>query len=134
MMSLKTLWFRHEVAGPGPRDEVKPDMEETAKKIDVIWEETARKEYREWEKSDQRIVRRIDELLADIRLHPEQGLGKPEELHGELEGAWSRRIDEANRLVYVPEEGQIRILECKGHYSDEKREERQEEAGRRHRR
>ena len=46
-----------------------------------------------------------------------EGTGKPERLkHG---SGYSRRIDDANRLVYeIDEQQNIRILSCKGHYED----------------
>ena len=33
-----------------------------------------------------------------------------------LSGFWSRRINEADRLVYDIKDGEIRIISCKGHY------------------
>ena len=34
--------------------------------------------------------------------------------------AWSRRIDEANRLVYnIDENGFLWIIACRGHYEDQ---------------
>lgn len=47
---------------------------------------------------------------------PFDGLGKPEPLKGELQGFWSRRIDETNRLVYRVQGETLEILSCKGHY------------------
>lgn len=48
-----------------------------------------------------------------------QGIGKPELLKHDKSGLYSRRIDEANRLVYSIDEAQdIRIISCKGHYED----------------
>ncbi|MEG0963286.1 MAG: type II toxin-antitoxin system YoeB family toxin [Lachnospiraceae bacterium] len=33
--------------------------------------------------------------------------------------AWSRRIDEVNRLVYhIDENGSLWIVSCRGHYED----------------
>ena len=55
-------------------------------------------------------------LLADISRNSFSGIGKPEPLKGDLSGYWSRRIDDANRLVYKIENGQIEIIQCKGHY------------------
>ena len=46
------------------------------------------------------------------------GIGKPEPLKNNLNGLWSRRIDDINRLVYKIEEEQILIIQCKGHYND----------------
>ena len=46
-----------------------------------------------------------------------QGIGKPEPL--KHRPGYSRRIDEANRLVYDIDELQnIVILSCRGHYED----------------
>ena len=56
-------------------------------------------------------------LLKDIeRGGALDGIGKPEPLKGELEGFYSRHIDEMNRLVYRIVEGALEILSCKGHY------------------
>ena len=45
------------------------------------------------------------------------GTGKPEKLKNRP--GYSRRIDDANRLVYVLDELQnIKIISCKGHYED----------------
>jgi len=45
------------------------------------------------------------------------GIGKPEPLKSRK--AFSRRIDDANRLVYLGDSEQnLVILSCKGHYED----------------
>lgn len=44
------------------------------------------------------------------------GIGKPEPLKGDMNGFWSRRIDNVNRLVYRIHNGVIEIVSCKGHY------------------
>lgn len=46
------------------------------------------------------------------------GIGKPEALRGNLAGLYSRRIDEANRLIYRKEGELLEIISCKGHYED----------------
>lgn len=45
-------------------------------------------------------LKRINLLIKDIERNGNQGIGKPEALKGDLQGYWSRRIDEKNRLVY----------------------------------
>jgi len=45
-------------------------------------------------------------------------LGHPEPLKHELQGWWSRQIDEKNRIVYKPVNNIIEILQCKDHYDD----------------
>ena len=44
------------------------------------------------------------------------GIGEPEALKHDLQGEYSRRIDEVNRLVYYIENELIYIVSCKGHY------------------
>jgi len=77
---------------------------------------TAFDHYRFWIMEDRKTIRKINELLEDIRRNgPLNGIGKPEALKSE--NAYSRRIDEKNRLVYeIDSEGNIRVLSCKGHY------------------
>ena len=58
------------------------------------------------------------ELIEDICRNGNEGIGKPEPLTGNLTGFWSRRIDEANRIVYRIVNEQIEIVQCKGHYND----------------
>ncbi len=47
---------------------------------------------------------------------PFSGIGKPEPLSHELAGAWSRRVDEANRLVYIVSADIVTFLQCRYHY------------------
>lgn len=50
---------------------------------------------------DKRTLKRINELIKDIdRNGALTGIGKPEALKDNLQGLFSRRIDEVNRLVY----------------------------------
>ncbi|WP_404815162.1 Txe/YoeB family addiction module toxin [Ructibacterium gallinarum] len=54
--------------------------------------------------------------MKDIQRNTFEGIGKPEPLKGTLNGWWSRRIDECNRIVYYEENGIIFVVSCKGHY------------------
>lgn len=47
-----------------------------------------------------------------------EGIGKPEPLRGNLSGWWSRRIDDANRIVYRIRDNRIEIIQCGSHYRD----------------
>jgi toxin YoeB len=66
----------------------------------------------------QKMLRRINQLLQDISRNKNVGIGKPEQLKGELSGFWSRRIDETNRLVYRVQNEILEVLSCKGHYDE----------------
>lgn len=67
---------------------------------------------------DKKTLKRINALIKDIMRSPFGGIGKPEALKENLSGFWSRRIDEANRLVYQEKDGAIIVASCKGHYDD----------------
>ena len=83
-----------------------------------IWYDRAWEDYLYWQTQDKKLLRRINELIRDAEREPFTGLGKPEPLRGDLSGFWSRRIDEANRLVYRVNGNVFEILSCRGHYDD----------------
>jgi toxin YoeB len=62
------------------------------------------------------IIKKIAQLIDDIKIHPYSGLGKPETLKHNLSGTWSRRITKEHRLVYELDDDSILILSVKGHY------------------
>ena len=77
--------------------------------------ETAFDDYVYWQSQDRKTLKKINRLLKDISRHPFEGEGKPEPLKG---GAWSRRINEKDRIVYEVRNETIYIKQCKGHYDD----------------
>ncbi len=62
------------------------------------------------------IIKKIVQLIDDIKVHPYTGLGKPEPLKHILSGAWSRRINKEHRLIYEMDGEKILILSARGHY------------------
>lgn len=73
-------------------------------------------DYLYWQAQDRKTLKRVNSLLADILRDPFTGLGKPELLRHVLSGAWSRRIDESNRLVYYVTDDHIVVLQAREHY------------------
>ena len=73
-------------------------------------------DYLYWQKNDKKNLRRINEIIKDIKRNPFEGIGKPEPLKYQLQGCWSRRIDQEHRIVYEVEEGLIRLISCRFHY------------------
>lgn len=83
----------------------------------LAWTVEAWEDYLYWQTQDRKTLRRINQLIADIlRDDPFEGIGKPEPLRHALAGAWSRRIDEANRLVYVTDDTHVTVLQARYHY------------------
>jgi len=73
-------------------------------------------DYLYWQTQDRRTLKRINQLIAEVLRNPFTGIGKPEPLKHILTGAWSRRIDEANRLVYYVTDHNIVVLQAREHY------------------
>lgn len=73
-------------------------------------------EYCYWQTQDKKTLKRINILLQDILRNSYSGLGKPEPLKDNLTGLWSRRIDDANRIVYRITKDGLEVVQCKGHY------------------
>ena len=82
------------------------------------WTDDAWEDYLYWQAQDRKTLKRINNLLKDIDRDPFSGVGRPEPLTGSLQGYWSRRIDDANRIVYKVKDGQLIIVQCGGHYGD----------------
>jgi toxin YoeB len=73
-------------------------------------------DYIHWQTADRRILKRINRLVEDALRDSYSGIGKPEPLKHALAGAWSRRITEEHRLVYLPGETELVILQARYHY------------------
>ena len=67
---------------------------------------------------DKKLLKRIEVLLLELRLHPREGIGRPEKLKHELAGLYSRRITAKHRLVYKIEEEIVTVIVvgAYGHY------------------
>jgi len=78
---------------------------------DIAWED-----YLYWQKYDKKIFARINKLVKNIQNTPFAGLGKPEPLRFDLQGKWSRRINNTHRLVYGIDNSKIVIYSCRYHY------------------
>ena len=83
-----------------------------------IWHGDGWEDYLYWQSESRAMLKRINRLIRDIERSPFEGVGKPEPLKGVLSGWWSRRIDDANRIVYRVVRDELELLQCGGHYRD----------------
>ena len=83
----------------------------------LVWHDKAWADYLYWQEHDKKTLKRINKILKDSERSPFDGMGKPEPLKNDFAGWWSRRIDDYNRIVYVIEDENCVIMQCKGHYS-----------------
>lgn len=82
------------------------------------WSDEAWEDFQYWLKNDKKTLKRILLIIQDIDRNGYNGIGKPEPLKHNLSGYWSRRIDDANRIVYKIENDIIKIAQCGSHYKD----------------
>lgn len=82
------------------------------------WTDEAWQDFEYWMKQDKKTLKRILQLLKDIERNRYTGIGKPEHLNGDLSAYWSRRIDDANRIVYRIDSDVLKIVQCGSHYRD----------------
>lgn len=81
----------------------------------------AKSQFEFWKKSGQtKILLKIRNLLQELQDHPTTGTGKVEQLRGNNNGLWSRRIDHKNRLVYSINDNTVtvHVISMLGHYDD----------------
>ena len=74
-------------------------------------------DYTYWLGADRQILKRVNRLIDDALRDPTSGIGKPEPLKHVLAGAWSRRITDEHRLVYLVDGDDLVILQTRFHYS-----------------
>jgi toxin YoeB len=85
--------------------------------MNKIWSDEAWEDYLYWQTQDKKTLKRINMLIKDIdRNGPMNGIGEPEALKEILQGYFSRRINEKDRLVYRIENNQLLIAQCRSHY------------------
>lgn len=73
-------------------------------------------DYRHWQTADRAILKRVNRLVDDARRDPFAGIGKPEQLKHALAGAWSRRVTDEHRLVYLVDGDDLVIIQARFHY------------------
>jgi toxin-antitoxin system, toxin component, Txe/YoeB family len=56
------------------------------------------------------------DLVEAIIREPFSGIGKPEPLKYLAEGAWSRRLTQEHRVVYLVKNDRIEFLQARYHY------------------
>ncbi len=73
-------------------------------------------DYLHWQRADRAVLKRVNRLHEDALRDPFGGIGKPEQLRHALAGAWSRRITEEHRLVYLVDGDDLVVLQARYHY------------------
>ncbi|HEX6901083.1 MAG TPA: Txe/YoeB family addiction module toxin [Thermoanaerobaculia bacterium] len=81
----------------------------------IFWLEF-REDLRYWVETDRKTALRALSLVEAILRDPFTGIGKPEPLKHLLSGAWSRRLTQEHRIVYLVSEDKIDFVQARFHY------------------
>ena len=89
-------------------------------KIKIAREAVFHPEFREdlrfWAETNRKTLLRAFDLIEAILREPFDGIGKPEPLKYLMSGAWSRRLSQEHRIVYLVSETRIDFLQARYHY------------------
>jgi toxin YoeB len=81
-----------------------------------VFHDEFREDLRDWVRTDRKVALRVLDLVEAILRDPFVGIGKPEPLKYLAAGAWSRRLTQEHRVVYVVSDDRIDFLQAKYHY------------------
>ena len=69
-----------------------------------------------WVEQDRKIALKAFDLIESGSCDPFSGIGKPEPLKYLLAGAWSRRLTQEHRIVYLVSDTRIDFLQARYQY------------------
>ena len=82
----------------------------------AVFQPEFREDLRHWVETDRRAALRVLDLVEAIMRDPFEGIGKPEPLKYLAPGAWSRRLTQEHRVVYLVSDKRIDFLQARYHY------------------
>jgi toxin YoeB len=84
--------------------------------VKLVFAEQVWDDYLYWQRTDRKLLERINTLIKETSRSPFAGIGKPEPLKNALSGYWSRRINDEHRFVYKVADGSLLIAQLRYHY------------------
>lgn len=90
--------------------------EKTKTPRDAVFHPEFRDDLRFWAANNRKTLLRAFDLIEAILREPFTGIGKPEPLKYLASGAWSRRLTQEHRIVYLVSEKRIDFLQEPYHY------------------
>lgn len=82
----------------------------------IIFSSLAWEDYQYWVEHDKKMLEKLNKLIKESLRNPFEGIGKPEPLKSNLQGLWSRRINDEHRFIYEYADGNLSIVACRHHY------------------
>jgi toxin YoeB len=82
----------------------------------AVFQPEFREDLRYWVEVDRRTALRAFKIIEAVMRDPFSGIGKPEPLKYLVSGAWSRRLTQEHRIVYLVSNERIDFLQARYHY------------------
>ena len=92
--------------------------QEESPERDLVFDSQFLEDLAYWVGTNRKIALRLLSLVEEMRRNPFTGIGKPERLKYRDANVWSRRLTEADRIVYMVSDNRIDLLQARYHYSD----------------
>lgn len=83
---------------------------------EAVFHPEFREDLRFWAETNRKTLLRAFDLIEAVLRDPFDGIGKPEPLKYLASGAWSRRLTQEHRVVYLVSETRIDFLQARYHY------------------
>jgi toxin YoeB len=83
---------------------------------DAVFQPEFREDLVYWVKTNRKTALRVLDLVEATMRDPFAGIGKPEPLRYLDAGAWSRRLTQEHRVVYLVRDDRIDFLQARYHY------------------
>jgi toxin YoeB len=83
---------------------------------EAVFEREFLEDLRFWVATDLKTALRALQIVDATLRDPFQGIGRPEPLKHLLAGAWSRRLTQEHRVVFLVSQGRIVFLQARYHY------------------
>ncbi len=96
--------------------ERKPSERGAGRRRETVFHPEFLEDLRGWVETDRKIALRAFDLIEAVVRDPFGGIGKPEPLKHLAPGAWSRRLTQEHRIVYLVRENRIDFLQARYHY------------------
>jgi toxin YoeB len=81
----------------------------------AVFQPEFREDLKFWVENERRVALRALDIVEAILRDPFVGIGKPEPLR-HFRGAWSRRLTQEHRIVYLVKDDRIDFLQARYHY------------------
>ena len=82
----------------------------------IVFHAKAFEQFTAWSQVDAGSFERITRLIAETVGDPFRDIGRPEPLRHQLNGFWSRLINDEHRRVYEVKDDALIIASCRFHY------------------